>query len=139
PATASRRRRSPTTAAGSELSFRTDTSGPCSVPGSAPADGPDWISGMRAGVAACVLLLVAVGCRPDAPPSDVVVEHVVDGDTVDVVLGDRRERVRLIGIDTPEVYVQDGPPECFGPEASAYTKQLLPEGTQIRLERDVVG
>ena len=94
---------------------------------------------MRAGVAACVLLLVAVGCRPDAPPSDGVVEHVVDGDTVDVVLGDRHERVRLIGIDTPEVYVRDGPPECYGPEASAYTKQLLPEGTPVRLERDVVG
>ncbi len=93
---------------------------------------------MRAGAAA-LLLVVAAGCTPDAPPSGGVVEHVVDGDTVDVVLGDRQERVRLIGIDTPEVYVADGPPECYGPEASAFTKQLLPEGTEVRLERDVVG
>ncbi len=96
---------------------------------------------MRAGAPACLLLAViaAAGCTDEAPPADGVVEHVVDGDTVDVVLGDRHERVRLIGIDTPEVYVQDGPPECYGPEASAYTKQLLPEGTRVRLERDVVG
>jgi micrococcal nuclease len=95
---------------------------------------------VRARPATCLLLLVAVaGCRSEHPPSDGVVEHVVDGDTVDVALGDRHERVRLIGIDTPEVYVADGPPECYGPEASAYTKQLLPEGTAVRLERDVVG
>jgi len=97
---------------------------------------------VRAG-AACLLLLVLLvtvaGCGPDRPPSVGTVDHVVDGDTVDVVLGDRHERVRLIGIDTPEVYVTDGPPECYGPEASAYTKQLLPEGTAVRLERDVVG
>jgi len=108
------------------------------VPGSASAARRGWIIAMRAGAAACLLLAV-VGCRPDAPPSGGVVERVVDGDTVDVVLGDRHERVRLIGIDTPEVYVTNGPPECFGPEASAYTKQLLPEGSEVRLERDVVG
>ena len=97
---------------------------------------------MRAGAASCLgLLAVAAvaGCTPDAAPSTGVVERVVDGDTVDVVLGDRHERVRLIGIDTPEVYVAEGPPECYGPEASAFTKQLLPEGTEVRLERDVVG
>ena len=49
------------------------------------------------------------------------------------------ERVRLIGIDTPETHVEDGPPECFGPEASAFTAGLLPAGTAVRLERDVVG
>jgi micrococcal nuclease len=72
-------------------------------------------------------------------PSQGVVDHVVDGDTVEVVLGRRHERVRLIGIDTPEVFVERGPPECYGPEASAFTKQLLPPGTAVRLERDVVG
>ncbi len=47
--------------------------------------------------------------------------------------------MRLIGIDTPEVYVERGRPDCYGPEASAFTKQLLPPGTAVRLERDVVG
>jgi micrococcal nuclease len=94
---------------------------------------------MRAGVSACLLVAALASCTPDAPSSGGVVEHVVDGDTIDVVLGDRQERVRLIGIDTPEVYVNDGPPECYGPEASTFTKQLLPGGTAVRLERDVVG
>ena len=47
--------------------------------------------------------------------------------------------MRLIGIDTPETYVTDGPAECYGPEASAFTTRLLPVGTAVRLERDVVG
>jgi micrococcal nuclease len=86
-----------------------------------------------------VLLLVA-GCRSAAAATDeATVEHVVDGDTIDVRIGDRRERIRLLGIDTPEVYVDTGPPDCYGPEASAFTKGLLPTGTPVRLERDIVG
>ena len=65
--------------------------------------------------------------------------QVVDGDTVDVAIGGRDERVRLIGIDTPETHVEDGPPECYGPEAAAFTRSLLPAGIVVRLERDVVG
>jgi micrococcal nuclease len=37
-------------------------------------------------------------------------------------------RVRLIGIDTPEVF---GGRECFGPQASAFAKRLL-AGTTVR-------
>jgi endonuclease YncB( thermonuclease family) len=40
------------------------------------------------------------GCAPPPAPATLTVTHVVDGDTVDVSNG---ERVRLIGIDTPEV------------------------------------
>jgi micrococcal nuclease len=68
-----------------------------------------------------------------------VVVEVIDGDTIVVDVGGREEHVRLIGIDTPEVYVDAGEPECYGPEASAFTKSLLPPGTAVRLERDVVG
>ena len=65
---------------------------------------------------------------------------VVDGDTIDVSIGGRDERVRLLGIDTPETHVAEGAaPECFGPEASSFTATLLPAGTAVRLERDVVG
>jgi micrococcal nuclease len=67
------------------------------------------------------------------------VAHVVDGDTIDVTIGGRAERVRLIGIDTPETKKPNAPIECFGPEASAFTTALLPVGTKVRIERDVVG
>ena len=49
----------------------------------------------------------------------------------------REERVRLIGIDTPETVAPDRPVECFGAEASHRLSELLPPGTTIRLERDV--
>jgi micrococcal nuclease len=74
-----------------------------------------------------------------------VVEHIVDGDTIDVTFGGgQEERVRLIGIDTPEVeHAASGSraaqaAECFGPEASTYTESLVPVGTPVRVERDVV-
>lgn len=91
-------------------------------------------------VAGTLLWLRARGDDGDDLPPDVgVVEFVVDGDTIDILIGGRDERVRLIGIDTPETYVEDGPPECFGPEAAAFTRDLLPPGTEVRLTRDVVG
>jgi micrococcal nuclease len=65
------------------------------------------------------------------------VVRVVDGDTIVASIDERRETVRLIGIDTPESVKPDSPVECFGQEASAYTASVLPEGTSIRIERDV--
>ena len=72
-------------------------------------------------------------------PANAVVELVVDGDTIDVTIDGDTERVRLIGIDTPETKKPDTPVECFGPEATAFTQSLLTPGTPVRLERDVVG
>ncbi|HTN78929.1 MAG TPA: thermonuclease family protein [Acidimicrobiales bacterium] len=70
-------------------------------------------------------------------PGQAVVQRVVDGDTVVVHVGGRDERVRLIGVDTPETVDPRKPVQCFGKEASAHTKSLLPPGTVVRLERDV--
>ncbi|MBV9214176.1 MAG: thermonuclease family protein [Actinobacteria bacterium] len=54
------------------------------------------------------------------------VQRVVDGDTVRLAgLGS----VRLIGVNTPEVY---GHRQCYGPEASAFTKHVLPRGLEVR-------
>ena len=59
---------------------------------------------------------------------------VVDGDTVDVRLtSGAKKRVRLLGIDTPEVY---GGVECGGPAASAAMKRMLPYGTRVKLVSD---
>ena len=88
---------------------------------------------------------IAVGCGPaeqHASPAGgdqhAQVTKVTDGDTIHLSgLGS----VRLIGIDTPEVY---GGAECFGQEASAFAKRLLPLGTRVRYrvgvdERDRYG
>jgi micrococcal nuclease len=74
-----------------------------------------------------------------AARANAIVVEVVDGDTIEVEIGGDRERVRLIGIDTPETKHPRKPIECYGPEASAFTAALLPVGTDIRLERDLVG
>jgi micrococcal nuclease len=83
----------------------------------------------------------AAGCtqRPEPDNGLATVANVIDGDTIDVEIGGRTERVRLIGIDTPETKKPNSPVECWGPEASAFTTSLLRVGTVVRIERDVVG
>lgn len=63
---------------------------------------------------------------------EVRVSRVIDGDTFEIEGG---ERVRLIGIDTPESVKPNAPVECFGRESSEYLKSLI-EGKMVRLERD---
>jgi micrococcal nuclease len=62
---------------------------------------------------------------------------VVDGDTIVLRVQDQTEIVRLLGIDTPETVHPTKPIECFGPEASAFTKATLVEGSLVKLLRDV--
>jgi micrococcal nuclease len=64
------------------------------------------------------------------------VVHVSDGDTITVDVGNRVERVRILGADTPEVVDPRKPVQCYGPEASAHTKARLPPGTEVTLETD---
>lgn len=55
----------------------------------------------------------------------VKVDKINDGDTFEVILDGKMERIRLLGINTPEI---EGPyrhQECFGPEASQRGKRLL--------------
>ena len=87
----------------------------------------------------------------DEPPGleEARVVRVVDGDTIVVEVTGRTEgpgagaapegeeqRVRLIGIDTPESVKPGSPVECFGREASAAAKALL-EGQDVQLVKDV--
>ena len=58
------------------------------------------------------------------------IEYVVDGDTVALTNG---RHVRLVQIDTPEVYFSA---ECYGKQASKITKRLLRPGTAVRLYRE---
>jgi endonuclease YncB( thermonuclease family) len=88
-------------------------------------------------VAASALLLFAVAPTDAAQPAptkrQATVDHVADGDTIQVAIDGRQEDVRLIGIDTPEVYFGA---ECGGPQASAAMKRMLKPGDRVRLIRD---
>lgn len=61
------------------------------------------------------------------------VRRVIDGDTIEIEGG---QRVRYIGIDTPETVHPQKPVECFGQEASAKNRELV-EGKTVMLEKDV--
>lgn len=75
----------------------------------------------------------AVGDSETRLEPNATVERIVDGDTLIAVIDGQRERVRLLGIDTPESVAENRPDQCFGEESSDYLKSLLPEGTDITL------
>jgi micrococcal nuclease len=60
------------------------------------------------------------------------VTRVVDGDTLEVRIGDEVEDVRLIGVDTPETVDPDTQTQCFGPRASRFAHRLV-EHERLRL------
>jgi micrococcal nuclease len=62
-----------------------------------------------------------------------LITRVIDGDTIEIEGG---QRVRYIGVDTPETVDPRKPVQCFGVEASNRNKALV-EGKQVRLEKDV--
>jgi micrococcal nuclease len=64
------------------------------------------------------------------------VVRVVDGDTISVQLGAVREKVRYIGIDTPETKDPRRPVGCYGPQAAQFNHRLV-AGERVRLVRDV--
>lgn len=80
------------------------------------------------------------------PPAEIVgkvspgyyrVMKVEDGDTITVDMDGTPERIRFIGVDTPETKDPRKPVQCFGQAASVFTKQLI--GNQnVRLESDVL-
>lgn len=61
------------------------------------------------------------------------VDKVIDGDTITLDTG---EKVRYIGIDTPETVDPKRPVGCFGKEASDKNKELV-EGKEVKLKKDV--
>ncbi|MFA6273647.1 MAG: thermonuclease family protein [Candidatus Paceibacterota bacterium] len=69
------------------------------------------------------------------PKSFYSVVKVVDGDTIDVSINGKTERLRLIGINTPETVDPRKPVECFGVEASNKAKSLL-SNKKVGLESD---
>lgn len=85
------------------------------------------------GLCSFVLPLVTLAALPTSPYY--LVTNVVDGDTIDVKIGSKIERLRLVGMDTPETVDPRKPVQCFGKEASARTKKLL-LGKKVQLVAD---
>jgi micrococcal nuclease len=73
---------------------------------------------------------------PDLGEPNATVARVVDGDTIVALIDGAEERVRFIGIDTPESVKQNSPVECFGKEASEHLSEYLPEGSPLVLVKD---
>ena len=63
------------------------------------------------------------------------IAHFVDGDTIAVDMNGSIQKVRFIGVDTPETHKPNTPVQCYGPQAAAFTKLTI--GTQrVRLVAD---
>jgi len=80
------------------------------------------------------LLVLAPATR--GQPFEGTVIRVVDGDTIYVQLGDRVEKIRYIGMNTPETHHPTKGEEPGGREA-AETNRRLVGGKRVRLELDV--
>jgi micrococcal nuclease len=80
-----------------------------------------------------ILLAAALATLP-APMTGTVID-VTDGDTIRVNVNGIHEKIRLIGIDTPETKDPRKPVEYFGLEAAQYTDRHL-RGQTVRLELD---
>jgi len=87
-------------------------------------------------VAATALLGGRLAAGHDGEPaSSGRVVRVVDGDTIRVRLGGTEERVRYLGVDTPETVKPGTPVQCFGKAASSFNARLVRART-VRLEFD---
>lgn len=98
--------------------------------------------------ALCLLLAACSSERGAAVPAgtaspgiggsvEATVTRTIDGDTIQVSVGSRKETVRMILVDTPEINKPGlKEPQPFGTEAAAFTRKLL-TGKKVRLERDV--
>ena len=85
-----------------------------------------------------LLLLLLAPCvtavdTPDTGPP--LVAEVVDGDSLAVTLGGRRESVRLIGIDAPELSHPRRPVEFGAAEAMRFVRDRI-GGRPVRLASD---
>jgi len=92
-------------------------------------------------VLGALLLLIALLGGPalagaQSPSIEGLVVRVVDGDTIHVQLPDRLEKVRYIGVNTPELRHPQRGVEPGSHEAHAVNRRLV-EGKRVRLELDV--
>lgn len=79
---------------------------------------------------------------PEATPTPTVtktlysVSRVIDGDTIDVTIDGTKQRIRLIGINSPELGDSRTPVQCFAREAEQKADQVL-SGKKVSIEADI--
>jgi micrococcal nuclease len=85
-------------------------------------------------------LVTAKHLRPSqsaAPPGYYHVKNFIDGDTFAVDMNGTTEKVRFIGVDTPETHDPRKAVQCFGQAAATFTQKTI--GTQpVRLQADPI-
>ena len=96
---------------------------------------------LRALLTVAALAALTVACTPRTPTEPTqdttAVDYVLDGDTIEVTdAAGSSQRVRLLGINTPEVPHDDEPGQCGGEAAAEQLRTLLPEGTTVELVSD---
>jgi micrococcal nuclease len=94
---------------------------------------------LAAAAIAVALLALGGGKLAGALRDDAArVVRVVDGDTVVVRIGGHEQRVRYIGVDTPESVKPGTPVQCFAKAAAAANRRLV-QGREVRVVADVEG
>jgi micrococcal nuclease len=94
-----------------------------SLPSPASTDNKTSVQSTRA-----VSKAPEIETQPEKPKAGVElyrVVKVIDGDTIDLDINGQTERIRLIGMDTPETVDPRKTVECFGKEASNKAKEML--------------
>lgn len=82
-----------------------------------------------------VLVLCLIICGTSYAQNCHLCSRVVDGDTLVIEMNSGSEKIRLIGVDTPETVHPQKPVEYYGKEASAFTQRMV-ENKIVRLEYD---
>lgn len=82
-----------------------------------------------------VLILCLIVCGKSYAQDYHLCSRAVDGDTLVIEMNGGSEKVRLIGVDTPETVHPQKPVEHYGKEASAFTQRMV-ENKMVRLEYD---
>jgi micrococcal nuclease len=95
------------------------------------------IAGIVTGATSIVIGTAVASALVPAADAQIVVDRVIDGDTVDVARNGDTVRIRLLNIDTPETKDPNEPVECLGPEATEFLQAMLPPGTPVNLAYDV--
>ena len=79
------------------------------------------------------LLISTIACSSPTAP---LVTRVIDGDTIEVSIAGTIQKVRYIGIDTPELDAKQAKFRALAQEATSLNRQLV-KGKTVRLEKDI--